>query len=106
MGILDFFKNADINQGVAEYKSTHSAVLLDVRTKEEYAEGHIAESKNLPLQEISLITSVIKDKNTPIFVYCRSGGRSKQAYNIIKNLGYVNSKDIGGMMAYRGEIVK
>ena len=41
MGLLDFFKQADINQGIEEYSSTAGAILLDVRTPQEYQEGHI-----------------------------------------------------------------
>ena len=45
MGFLNFFKQANINQRIAEYKRTAGAVLLDVRTEQEYQEGHIPESK-------------------------------------------------------------
>lgn len=50
MGFFDFFKQSNINQGIEEYKMTAGAVLLDVRTPQEYQEGHIPESKNVPLQ--------------------------------------------------------
>ena len=46
MGFFEFFKQADINQGVKEYTATPGAVLLDVRTSEEYRGGHIPGSKN------------------------------------------------------------
>ena len=45
MGLLDFFKQADINQGIEECSSTAGAILLDVCTPQEYQEGHIPESK-------------------------------------------------------------
>ena len=48
MGFFDFFKQSNINQGIEEYKMTVGAVLLDVRTPQEYQEGHIPESKNVP----------------------------------------------------------
>ena len=41
MSILDLFKNADINEGVKEFRNQKNAVLLDVRSEEEYAAGHI-----------------------------------------------------------------
>ena len=50
MGFFDLFKQSNINQGIEEYKRTDDAVLLDVRTPQEYQEGHIPESKNVPLQ--------------------------------------------------------
>lgn len=52
MGFFDFFKQTNINQGIEEYKRTAGAVLLDVRTPKEYQEGHIPESKNVPLQRM------------------------------------------------------
>lgn len=79
MGFFDFFKQSNINQGIEEYKMTVGAVLLDVRTLQEYQEGHIPESKNVPLQQLDNIASVAKNKDIPLFVYCYSGSRSRQA---------------------------
>ena len=106
MGFLSFLQTKDINSGVRSFLSTEGAMLLDVRTPEEYAEGHIEGSKNIPLQSIERTESVIKDKSTPIFVYCRSGARSARAANILKRMGYTNVEDIGGIMSYRGKVVR
>lgn len=106
MGFLSFLQTKDINSGVRSFLSTEGAMLLDVRTPEEYAEGHIEGSKNIPLQSIERTESVIKDKSTQIFVYCRSGARSAQATNILKRMGYTNVEDIGGIMSYRGKVVR
>ena len=62
MGFFNFFKQSNINQGIEEYKRTAGAVLLDVRTPQEYQEGHIPESKNVPLQQLDNIASVAKNK--------------------------------------------
>ena len=62
MGFFDFFKQSNIDQGIEEYKRTAGAVLLDVRTPQEYQEGHIPESKNVPLQQLDNIISVAKNK--------------------------------------------
>ena len=49
MSILDLFRRPDINDGLRRFESTPGAVLLDVRTAEEYAAGHLPGSRNLPL---------------------------------------------------------
>lgn len=65
MGFFDFLKGPDINQGVKEYSVTDGAVLLDVRTPDEYRQGHIPGSKNVPLQSIDKVTVMINNKATP-----------------------------------------
>ena len=106
MGLFSFLQTKDINSGVRSFLSTEGAVLLDVRTPEEYAEGHIVGSKNIPLQSIEKTESVITDKSTPLFVHCSSGARSAQATSILKRMGYTNIEDIGGILSYRGKVVK
>jgi len=105
MGLFDFFRTADINDGVAEYKKTEGAVLLDVRTAEEYRGGHIDGSINLPLDRIHLAENIVKDKSTPLFVHCYSGSRSGQAVSYLKRMGYTNTTNIGGISSYRGKVV-
>ena len=104
MGFFDFFKQADINQGVKEYTATPGAVLLDVRTSEEYRGGHIPGSKNVPLQAIDKVTSVAENKDTVLFVYCHSGARSRQASGMLQRMGYTNVNNIGGIAAYAGKV--
>lgn len=104
MGFFDFFKQSNINQGVEEYKRTAGAVLLDVRTPQEYQEGHIPESKNVPLQQLDNIVSVAKNKDIPLFVYCYSGSRSRQATGMLQRMGYSKVNNIGGIAAYSGKV--
>jgi phage shock protein E len=104
MGIFDFFKRVDINTGVQEFQQTKDAVLLDVRTSGEYREGHIPGSKNLDVSRIRNAGSVIRDKHTPLFVYCYSGSRSAQATSVLKSMGYTNVNNIGGISGWRGKI--
>lgn len=67
-------------------------VIIDVRTKEEYEEGHIKNAINIPYDVIDSKIDISKDKI--IFVYCKSGNRSNKAYNTLKKLGY-NVYDLG-----------
>ena len=67
MRFFDFLKGPDINQGVKEYSTTDGAVLLDVRTPDEYRQGHIPGSKNVPLQSISKVAGMTI--NLPPFLF-------------------------------------
>nr|WP_300815245.1 rhodanese-like domain-containing protein [uncultured Acetatifactor sp.] len=100
MGFFDLFRQPDINQGVEEYRAVPQAILLDVRTPEEYGGGHVPGSRNLPLQQIEKITAIAEKKETPLFVYCQSGARSRQAVSLLQRMGYENVNNIGGMAAY------
>ena len=104
MGFFDFLKQPDINQGVEQYKTTSGAILLDVRTPQEYTEGHIPGGQNLPLQSIDKAAIIIDNKDTPLFVHCLSGGRSRQAAAVLKQMGYTNVTNIGGIADYRGKV--
>ena len=104
MSIFDFFKQPDINKGLKEYAEKENAVLLDVRTPQEYREGHIPGSKNVPLQTLDKVRSVVENKDAELFVYCYSGARSKQAAAVLGQMGYTNVQNIGGIAAYHGKV--
>ena len=104
MGIFDFFKQPDINQGVQEYKNAVGAVLLDVRSPQEYREGHIPGSQNVPLQQLDKVEEVTENKDTVLYVYCHSGARSRQAVSLLQAMGYTNVHNIGGIAAYSGKV--
>ena len=104
MGFFQFVKTPDINRGIADCRNTEGAVLLDVRTPQEYREGHIPGSKNVPLQTIDKISSVADNENIPLFVYCHSGARSRQAVAMLQHMGYTNVRNIGGIAAYSGKV--
>ncbi len=102
---LGLFSKKDINQGVQEWKATRGAILLDVRSREEYRERHIEGSVNLPLNELEQVSKTIPDKSTPIFVHCLSGGRSANAEHFLKKAGYQTVKNIGGISSYQGKTI-
>lgn len=106
MSIFNLFSRKDINDGVEQYRKEDNAVLLDVRTDEEFSEGHIEGSLNLPIGEIDRAATVIPDKSIPIYIYCRSGNRSARATAYLKGNGYTSVYDIGGIISYKGKIVK
>lgn len=104
MGLFDFLSGPRIDQGVSEFRETPGAVLLDVRTPQEYREGHIPGSRNVPLQELHRVASVAAEKDTPLFVYCHSGARSRQAVGELRRMGYLHVRNIGGIAAYTGKV--
>ena len=82
-------------------------IILDVRTEEEFAEGHIKNAILIPDYEIATkAEEILKDKNQLILVYCRSGNRSKAASKVLVDLGYTNVKEFGGIIDWKYEIVK
>ena len=62
-------------------------IIIDVRTEEEYEDGHVLGAINIPYDEIDVNSNLDKDKI--IFVYCKSGGRSGIALNTLTSLGYI-----------------
>ena len=81
-------------------------LILDVRTAEEYRSGHIPDAVNIPNETIgSSAIPNLPNKDQRIFVYCRSGNRSKQAAGKLAKLGYTNVFEIGGISAWPGKIV-
>ena len=74
-------------------------IILDVRTQEEYDEGHIPGATQISHEEIAeKAEDVLTDKEQLILVYCRSGRRSKIAAEAMVELGYTNIKEFGGII--------
>ena len=79
--------------------SEEGYIILDVRTQEEYDQGHIPGAIVIPHEEIAeKAEEVLTDKNQLILVYCRSGRRSKIAAEALVELGYTNIKEFGGII--------
>lgn len=104
MGFFDIFKFKDINGELEKAKTIQGSVILDVRSVSEYKGGHIPKSINIPVDEISKVSTQYKDKTTPFFVYCLSGARSAGAARMLNHMGYENVVDMGGISRYHGEI--
>lgn len=80
-------------------------IVLDVRTKEEYAQGHIPKAICVPNETITDVEpSELPDKNQTILVYCRSGRRSKEAASKLANMGYADIREFGGIIDWKYEI--
>ena len=72
-----------------------NAILLDVRSEQEFREGHLFGAINIPLYELYCTAEeILRDKNSTIIAYCQVGLRSKKAIEILKKLGYKNLYNI------------
>lgn len=90
----------------AQSMMTGNHVILDVRTQEEYDNGHIANAVLLPDDEIKeKVEEIISDKNQTIFVYCQTGIRSERASKQLLDIGYTTVYDIGGIVDWTGGMV-
>ena len=86
---------------------TQKVIVVDVRTLEEYNEGHIPNAISVPLETIENETEAkLKNKDDLILVYCRSGRRSREAALKLIEKGYTNVIDFGGINDWNGEVVK
>lgn len=82
-------------------------VIVDVREASEYSDGHIKGAINVPLSTIgNEKIDILPDLDQRILVYCRSGVRSKKASEKLSNIGYTRILEFGGIMTWKGEIVK
>lgn len=80
------------------------ALILDVRTKGEYAGGHIRGSVNISLDKLVDNLNKLKGKNTPIITCCASGSRSATAKGVLTNRGFTNVHNGGSWMSLRNKI--
>ncbi len=80
-------------------------VILDVRTEEEYAQGHIPGAILIPDYEIAAkAEEILSDKDQMILIYCRSGRRSKNAAQALVQLGYTDIREFGGIIDWPYDI--
>lgn len=85
--------------------SQEDYTILDVRTQEEYDQGHIPGAILIPDYEIEeKAEQVLRDKDQLLLVYCRSGRRSKLAAEALVALGYTNIKEFGGIIDWPYEV--
>lgn len=83
-----------------------NVILLDVRSKQEYEEGHLKGAILLPLYELNKRAgSILTNKNDIIIVYCQYGSRSKKAIKILRRLGYNNLYNLKGGISRRRKLM-
>src|SRR5690606_27394894 len=93
----------DVNEYEEKLASLKNVQLVDVRTAEEYAEGHLKNAVNINIGSSNFEEHIaILDKNKPVMVYCLSGGRSGNAANKLEKMGFTQVYNMkGGIMKWR-----
>lgn len=98
-----FGKKPDFMTLLQEAKGNKDAVIIDVREPDEYVQGHVPGSINIPTSQINTVNYA---KDTPLYLYCLSGGRSKMAMGFLEQKGFQNVKNMGAIGQYQGELEK
>lgn len=100
------YRQVSSGEAAAMMEKESGYIILDVRTQEEFEEKHIVGAINIPNEAIgSDDIPELPDKDQLIFVYCRSGNRSKQASEKLAKLGYTNIIEFGGINSWTGATV-
>jgi phage shock protein E len=92
-----FMKGGDISSMDARRLVQAGARLVDVRTPDEFAAGHIPGALNIPVQQLDARMSELRPKDAAVVVYCRSGHRSGNAARVLKSAGFAAVHDLGPM---------
>ena len=101
------FLNITAEEAKKLMDSEEGCIILDVRTREEYDQGHIPGAILIPDTEIEAkAADLLPDKDQLILVYCRSGRRSKLAAPSLADLGYTNIREFGGILDWPDEVVQ
>ena len=86
-----YMENYEITMQELKEKQSNGAIVVDVRSSQEYDEGHVVDAINIPDYEINKnIEEILTDKNQEIVLYCSMGGRGRKAYRKLSYLGYKN----------------
>ena len=100
------YRQINMNEAIVMMEAETDYIILDVRTPEEFAAGHIPDAMNIPNEAIGTAEiPELPNKDQLILIYCRSGNRSKQASEKLVALGYTNIVEFGGINSWPGEVV-
>jgi len=101
------YKSISMEEAKEIFATPGDYIILDVRRADEFAGGHIPGAINYANEDISTEPlDILPDMNQTIYVYCRSGRRSKQASAKLTTIGYTNIIEFGGIINWTGEIEK
>ena len=100
------YRQISMDEAITMMEEESGYIILDVRTRSEFAEKHIPGAVNVANETIGTEDiPELSDKDQLILVYCRSGNRSKQASEKLVALGYTNIVEFGGIIDWPGETI-
>lgn len=98
------YKSISMDEAKEIFCEPGNYIIVDVRREDEFSEGHIPGAINIPNETIESEPAALPDKSQVIYVYCRSGNRSKQAAQKLVELGYTSVIEFGGILDWTGDI--
>ena len=103
----DMYKMITMDEAKEIFKTEGDYIIVDVRRIDEFESGHIPGAINIPNEDIGIEEiAQLPNKEQTIYIYCRSGNRSKQASEKLVKMGYTNIIEFGGILNWTGEVVE
>lgn len=103
MSFFEPISGADFDDKLEKARAQEGAVIVDVRGEAEFAEGHVPGAVNIPLNQVPQMDM---PKDTPLFLYCRSGARSSRGCKALEKLGFTDVTNLGGILDHKGPVEK
>lgn len=104
MGFFNMFFGPSIDEHLASAHQQPNAMIVDVRTPEEFSGGHVPHAINVPVSSIDRLEKKTRSKDQPLYIYCSSGARSSHAAKFMKSHGYTQVVNMGGIGSYSGSL--
>ena len=101
MSFFEPISGGDFDEKLERARAAEGAMIVDVRAEAEFADGHVPGAVNIPLNQVPKLDV---PKDTPLFLYCRSGARSARACRALEKLGYTDVTNLGGILDHRGPV--
>ncbi len=102
---MHIFKNHNmltVNEGINKARTEKNAVLLDIRSKEDYKRGHVGGAVNVPMDKLEQVKTRIRSADTTIYVLGDFNNNPKKAARALKKMGYSNAVPSGNMEEHQG----
>ena len=103
MSFFEPISGGDVDEKLERARAAEGAMIVDVRAEAEFADGHVPGGVNIPLNQVPKLDV---PKDTPLFLYCRSGARSSRGCKALEKLGYTNVTNLGGILDHKGPVEK